>query len=253
VARPRYPRSEGPLPPPLPHETRTVGQLVAETVRLYGDRFWRVLPLGLSVAALDSVAVGLGVNVERFGLNLRTLLLWAFAPLVTASYVAACAIAADVRPSRRATLVAFGVGLVVFVPVPILAGIYVLPALALLALCGLAVPAALLEGLGPRAAFRRGVELGRSDFVHALGSLCTLVLVYFLTRVVLFIVLRGAGDATERVAGFLADLVLSPILFLGGAQLYFDQRARVRSSKADGALPRGKPPASGPVRHPSSR
>src|SRR5204862_314342 len=126
MARPRYPKHEGPLPPPLPHETRTVGQLVAETVRLYGERFWHVL---------------------------------------------------------------------------------------------------------------------------ALGSLCTVALVYFLTRTVLLLLLRGQGDATERVAGFLADLVLSPLLFLGAAQLYFDQRARVRSSKADGALPRGKPPASGPVRH----
>ena len=28
------------LPPPLPPETRTVGQLVAESIRLYGARFW---------------------------------------------------------------------------------------------------------------------------------------------------------------------------------------------------------------------
>ena len=246
MARPRYPRSDGPLPPPLPHETRTVGQLVAETIRLYGDRFWRALPLGLSVAALDAVAFGLDLNLE-------TLVLWAFAPLVTASYVAACAIAGGVRPSRREALVAFGVGLAVFAPFPILFRLFVLPGLAFLALYGLAVPAAVLEKLPPRAAFRRGLELGKADFVHALGSLCTVALVYFLTRTVLLLLLRGQGDATERVAGFLADLVLSPLLFLGAAQLYFDQAPRVRSSKADGALPRGKPPASGPVRHPSSR
>ena len=29
-----------PLPPPLPPETRTVGQLVAETLKLYGRHFW---------------------------------------------------------------------------------------------------------------------------------------------------------------------------------------------------------------------
>ena len=47
VARPRYPNQTGPLPPPLPPETRTVGQLVAETIRLYGSRFLPVLALGL--------------------------------------------------------------------------------------------------------------------------------------------------------------------------------------------------------------
>ena len=36
-------------------ETRTVGQLVADTIRLYGERFWRVLPLGLSVAVVDQL------------------------------------------------------------------------------------------------------------------------------------------------------------------------------------------------------
>ncbi len=40
-------------------ETRTVGQLVADTIRLYGERFWRVLPLGLSVAVVDQLFQGL--------------------------------------------------------------------------------------------------------------------------------------------------------------------------------------------------
>ena len=35
------------LPPPLPPETRTVGQLVAESLRLYGARFWPSLALGI--------------------------------------------------------------------------------------------------------------------------------------------------------------------------------------------------------------
>ena len=38
VASARVSRDQ--LPPPLPPETRTVGQLVAESVRLYGDNFW---------------------------------------------------------------------------------------------------------------------------------------------------------------------------------------------------------------------
>jgi hypothetical protein len=234
------------LPAPLPPEKRTVGQLIAETIRLYGQRFWRVLPLGVGIAVLDETAFG-------HNLNVATLLLWAFAPLLTLTFVAAAAIVADVRPTARSALTGLAVGLVVFLPFPILFRGFVLPALALFAFYGLAVPAAVIERLPPGAALRRGFQLGKVDYVHALGSLCALAIVYFLTRTVLMLLLRGQGDATERIAGFLADLVLSPIVFLGSALLYYDQAARVRSSKRDGALPRGKPASPGPVRHPSSR
>src|SRR5436305_1285891 len=105
TARPR--RSSQELPAPLPPETRTVGQLVAETLRLYGQRFWLVLPLGLGIAALDEVAFG-------YNLQVATLLMWAFAPLLTLCFVAASAIVAGVRPSIRSALIAFGVGLVIF-------------------------------------------------------------------------------------------------------------------------------------------
>ena len=46
------------LPPPLPPETRTVGQLVAETLKLYGDNLWRSLALGISVTVINQVSVG---------------------------------------------------------------------------------------------------------------------------------------------------------------------------------------------------
>src|SRR5436309_531418 len=50
-------RSE--LPPPLPPETRTVGQLVAEAIRLYGARFWPSLALGIGPALLGIAAADL--------------------------------------------------------------------------------------------------------------------------------------------------------------------------------------------------
>jgi hypothetical protein len=53
----------------------------------------------------------------------------------------------------------------------------------------------------------------------------------FLTRTVLFFLLRDAGDATSLAAFILADIVISPVLFLGGALLYFDQAARVSRRK----------------------
>jgi hypothetical protein len=225
VARPRYPRHEGPLPPPLPPETRTVGQLVAETVRLYGARFFPVLALGLSLAALDELSLGRSANEQ-------TVVLWLFTPLITASYVGACVLVAEDRPPRRALLVGLAVGIVVWLPVPLLFRFVILPALAWLALLGLAVPAAVIERLGFVDSFRRGLEVARADFVHAFGSLATLAIVYFLSRTVLLFLLRTQGDNAIRTAGFLADLVLSPLLFLGSAMLFVDQAARVRSSGA---------------------
>ena len=225
MARPRYPRHEGPLPPPLPPETRTVGQLVAETVRLYGARFFPVLALGLSLAALDGVSLGRSANEQ-------TVVLWLFTPLITVSYVGACVLVAEGRPPRRALLVGLAVGIVVWLPVPLLFRFVILPALAWLALLGLAVPAAVIERRGFVDSFRRGLELARADFVHAFGSLATLAIVYFLSRTVLLFLLRTQGDNAIRTAGFLADLVLSPLLFLGSAMLFVDQAARVRSSEA---------------------
>src|SRR3954468_13753918 len=49
----RYPpRVEESRPAALPPETRTVGQLVAESIRFYGDHFWPVLALGLPFLAI---------------------------------------------------------------------------------------------------------------------------------------------------------------------------------------------------------
>ena len=65
-----------------------------------------------------------------------------------------------------------------------------------------------------------------------LGSLATLAILFGLVRLMLVLLLRDLGDAGERAALALGDLVLSPLLFLGGALLYVDQAARVRSSPA---------------------
>jgi hypothetical protein len=233
------------LPPPLPPKTRTVGQLVAETVRFYGNRFWASLALGIPPAILIVVAAPLD-RIERLALVVT-----AGSLLVTASYVAAFALVAGRRPGSLA--LAYAIGVLVFAPAPVLTTAFIIPALAWLALFGMAVPAVLLEQRGFRAAFRRAIELARADYIHALGSLATLVIVVFLCQIVLFFLLRGTGEAAIAVAGFLASLVISPVLFLGSALLYYDQAARVRSSRGDGALPRGKPAPPGPVRHPSSR
>lgn len=209
------------LPPPLPPETRTVGQVVAEAIRLYGRSVWLALPLGLPLAAADAVSVG-RTTAERI------LILVAAAPFFTAAYAWATALAADVRPAPGTWARALLLGTLVFVPAAFFFPWFALLSVAWLALAGLVVPVVLIEQLPPGAAFRRAIELCRADYVHALGSLATLVIVFVLTRIALAFLLREQADNTIRVAVFLADLVVSPLLFLGAALLYFDQEARAR-------------------------
>ena len=210
------------LPPPLPPGERTVSQLVAETIRAYGASFWRALPLGIPFAAATQIGIGHSPNFQ-------TLVLLALAPLIALAYVVACRIVVGGRPSAAA----YGVALVLFLPVPFLARVYVLPALAWLALLGLAVPAAMVEQLGVRRALRRGLRLATADYAHALGSLCVLAIVVVLSELTLIGLLRTQGSAGARAAHLLADLVLTPLLYLGGALLYTDQAARLGSRRAD--------------------
>jgi hypothetical protein len=213
------------LPPPLPPETRTVGQLVAETLKIYGDHPWTSLALGISVTIINQVSVGHDTTYQ-------VLVLAAGSPLMAASFTGASAIVGGVRPRREDAVRAIVVGSVVFVPAAFLSLLFVLPAVAWLALVGLVVPVLVLERLGIGAAFRRAIQLARADYVHALGSLATLVILFGLVKLTLVLLLHDLGDAGERAALGLGDLVLSPLLFLGGALLYVDQAARVRSSPA---------------------
>ncbi len=225
VARPRYPQSSGPLPPPLTPLTRTVGQLVAETLRLYGSRFYLALPLGLVIAVADQVSFGRDVTGRIVALLIA-------APFLSAAYAAAAALVTEQRPPSSTWAVAIGIGTAVFLPAAFLFPWFALAAIVVLALLGNAVPAAVIERLGPREAFRRSFEVARADLVHALGGLATLVLLFGLSRLAMGFLLRQQADNTLRVAIFLADTVLGPILFLGGALLYIDLAARVGTTRA---------------------
>jgi len=171
--------------------------------------------------------------------ELPDVLEWTVIPVVGAAiwalaYIGACRVGLAIGVDRRNVGTAFAVGLVAFLPL-ILQRVLVLPGfdivtLAYFAFVGLAVPVALVEGRGFRDSLRRGMQLARADFVHAFGSLATLVITTFLTGLVLFFLLRGVGDQALRVAAFLALLVLAPLFLLGAALLYVDQAARVVDS-----------------------
>ena len=209
-------------PPPLPPAERTVGQLVAESIRFYGSRFWAVLPLGLAVGAINQVSAGRSTLVQA-------IVLAAGAPLMAAAFARASALVLGTGVDGAAALRAIAVGSVVWVPAAFLALFYVLPGVAWLAFLGLVVPVLVRERPPVVAALRRAVELARADYVHAVASLATLVILFGLVKLMLVLLLRDLGDSEERVALALADLVVSPLLFLGGAILYVDQAARVGS------------------------
>ena len=223
------------LPAPLPPEDRTVGQLVAETIRAYGHDFWRVLPLGLPLAVTNQVA-------GSFAIAGQAVVFVAALPLFVAGYVWACRLVLRASP----TAVAVAVAALVWVPFPFLRAIYLLPGLAWLALMGLAVPAAMVERLSFRDALVRGRQLGTVDYVHALGAIAALVIVVGVSQTTLEALLQTQGDNGKRLALFLSDLVVSPLLFLGGALLYVDQAARaVRSARDADLHPALDPDAAG--------
>ena len=219
MARPRYPQHAAP-PPPLPPGTRTVGQVVGESVKFYQGNFIPSLSLGLGPAL-----TGIGLAALH-GWVQFTYLIAVGGLLMTAAFIAATVLVRDLDVDRRRLASALVAGFLIFIPAPFLIQIWLLPGVAWLALVGLAVPAILVEGLGLGAGIRRALRLARADFVHVLGSLATLVILSFLCSWVLYFLLRSQGEAVRNVAAFFTLLVISPMLFIGSVILYDDQCAR---------------------------
>src|SRR5438552_8232166 len=72
------------LPPPLPPGSRTIGQLVAETIRFYGKHFWRSLLLGVGPAAVTVAGYYTGFHPWLAAV------VAGWIGLASASYVGAC-------------------------------------------------------------------------------------------------------------------------------------------------------------------
>ncbi|HYX77102.1 MAG TPA: hypothetical protein VE757_07995, partial [Gaiellaceae bacterium] len=217
----RKARAKEPVPPPLPPGERPTGQLIAEALRLYGRRFWPSLALGVPVGLFGALATALhGWTSLLVSITLGSLIL-------TLTYVGAAVIAAERPVPRRRLLVAAVAGLIAFIPFPALVLLYVLPAVAWLALVGLAVPAAVIEGTGVVDSLKRGFRLGRTDYIHSLGTMAALGIVFYLsTRVLGFALNAGSGQAAD-IARPIAEGFLWPVVVLGASLLYFDQAARL--------------------------
>jgi hypothetical protein len=209
-----------PRPVALPPAERTVGQLVAESVRFYGDHFWPSLALGVAPA----VAAVLGAQLSQ-----RTTLIvlpTVFGALLSAAYVYACVLVLN-KPTHGRLAVAWLGGWIVFAPVaPLIRFTYVLPGVIWLLAFALLVPVLVAEPRPVSASVGRALRLVRADYVHEVGSLLTLAILAVLTQAVIAFTLRGFADSAVWVAYFLAATVVSPLLFLGSALLYVDQAAR---------------------------
>ena len=229
MARLSYPRHAGAAPQALPPAERTVGQVVAESIKLYGASFFPSLALGIPAAVIVALAAWVHGAAQVAAI------------LVVGSLLSAAALARALRLAYPEAGGRFGpalaAGVVAFAPV-LAARVVVFPGIYLLALVWLAAtiftaPAILVEGVPLRESFGRSLRLMRADAVHAVGALATLTIVIVVTALVLTFLLRGFGDQGIRIAALIALLVLTPLFFLGSAVLYADQAARVRVEPHD--------------------
>src|SRR5437867_3070506 len=143
MARQGKRREPQPAPTPLPPETRTVGQLVAETIRLYGGRFWASLALGIAPAA-----AGLGLAEAPVSARLPLAFTVAAAAASLSFALATGVVAGERIPGRRlAQATAFGT--ITPVPAIVLLGLLgllgVLPAVIWPGFARLIVPAITAE------------------------------------------------------------------------------------------------------------
>lgn len=214
-----------------------LGELLAETVRLYGERIWAMAAIG---AFLAGAIVAVGV-VDHLLVAIVVV-----APAFTVCYAVAARIAlgdpaaeAWAQVGLRAPVLA---PLMIIVSLPYVLGIVdvliLFFSVAWLSFVGLAIPVAMIErSPEPTSWFghigfavTRATELARVEYLHVLGICAALTVIYALFGPVLGVLLTGFADNGGLAARALSNGVLGPFFFLGLSVLYFDQRARALSS-----------------------
>ncbi|MGH3023099.1 MAG: hypothetical protein ACRDNI_05530 [Gaiellaceae bacterium] len=216
---------------PLP-----LGELLAETIRIYGERPLVALGLGAVEAVAFLVADALPVLLGVLLLALSfTATFGAAARLVSGDSFAEAWAQVGLRAPVLLVLT-----FVVAVPFAIAVGYLLLLIVAVfwIALAGFAVPVTMLErdpsvrGFFDRLAYAlyRSIRLARVEYLHAVGVAAALVLVYLLVGNIIGAALVGFADNGRLVAGALVQLVLAPLFFLGLSVLYYEQRARAAVS-----------------------
>ncbi|MCY4086568.1 MAG: hypothetical protein OXG37_06700 [Actinomycetia bacterium] len=209
-----------------------VGEVIAETIRIYGRRAFVYFAIGAIWAlpsflltqttpgAADVVIVGVAFVV---GL------------LVTIPLVLRLSLKAWLR--RVAGSAVMLVPLVAVVGVP--AGLAALEpwtaaaASVWLALAVFALPVVLLEEAPEgtstlRYLLTRCVKLGRVGYVHALMTVLVLLLVPHLVGLLMRLALVAYADNTQATSLLIVQAVLMPFVFIGLTVLYCEQSARLQ-------------------------
>ena len=221
-----------------------LSELLAEAVRLYGHRFAAAIGLGLPTGAafLATLVTPLALDIVIVAL------------VFTACYAVAARLTAGdafweawAQTSLRLPTLAV---LTVVVAVPFAVAVtqlfLLVPAVAWLGLMGFSIPVAMLEQ-DPQArnwfervgfTLSRSFTLARVELLHAIGIAAALFLVDVVLGIVLASALVGFADNGREIAVAIAQVILTPLFFLGLSVLYFEQKARALSSR-----PANPPPA----------
>jgi hypothetical protein len=219
--------------------TRPLGlsELLAETVRLYGQRFGAAIGLGLPTggAFLATLAAPAALDIVIVAITF------------TASFAAAARLTAGdpfweawAQVGLRLPILVV-LMVVVAVPFAVAFGklLLLVPAVAWLGLTGLSIPVAMLER-DPQAGnwfhrvgftLSRALSLARVEPLHAIGIAAALVIVYIVLGIVLAAALIGFGDSGREAAVAISQVILAPLFFLGLSVLYFEQKVRALSSR----------------------
>lgn len=222
-----------------------LGELLAETVRLYGERVWAAFGIGLVTAASFVVAL------QTPAAAAIVILALAF----TACYAASARLAAGdgfgqawaqvgVRLPVLLVLtlvvsVPFALAIFVRTRDPVVALVFIFFAVSWLVFVGFSIPVTMVERDGDderwfrrlARSLHRSLALARAEFFHAVGAAAALLLVYALVGPLLARILVGFAENSAPAAFALSQIVLAPFFFLGLAVLYFEQNARAVSSR----------------------
>jgi hypothetical protein len=221
---------------PPPDRPLKLGELLAETIRVYGERVWASFGLGAVVATGFLLTFVLPTVVEVI----------VSAIFFTGAYAAAARVAAGdsfveawAQVGLRLPVLAV---LAFVVSIPFVLALeqlfLLLLAVAWLGVSGFSIPIAMLErdpdgeGWFGRLSYAlyRSVALARAEYLHAVGVVAALVLLSLLLGILLAAALVGFAENGRVVSAALAQVVLAPFFFLGLSVLYFEQRARAAVS-----------------------
>ena len=212
-----------------------LGEVFAETIRVFGERIWFAFGLGLAVAG----AIGLRRgdpqrprSRSRSSPGLRR----ALRPRGSLRRGRLGRRGASAR--RRAGARASVLGLVVTLPLSlgIIDPLVGLVAAFWLGIMGFAIPVAVMEeatgGFAQRVAgaLRRSVAIGRAAYLHAVGVIAAFVHRLRDPRALAHQRLGGFAENGLVAAVLITEGFLLPFLFLGLAVLFFEQRSRAISS-----------------------